>query len=63
MAALVNRISFASVVVTTSTTGCRPFQVIDSVNRVTASTESGSAPFQCCSRLPHQRSTGVSLLG
>jgi len=50
------------VYVTNATTGCLPFQVMVLAYWITASTESSKAPFQCCSKIPQQRSIGLYLL-
>src|SRR4051794_34255455 len=50
------------VVVTSSTSGRPPFQVIVAANSITVSTLSRSPPFQCISRMPQHRSIGLYLL-
>jgi hypothetical protein len=48
-------------VVTRSTRGPLPFQGIVMAHRITAAIESSRAPFQWFSRIPQQRSIGLSL--
>lgn len=42
--------------------GCNPFQVILEAHESITSTSTNLAPFQCCSRMPQQRSMGLYLL-
>ncbi len=62
MASVANRTPVVQIVVTSSTTGWRPFPVMEAAHRSTASTESSRSPFQWFSSTPQQRSTGLSVL-
>ena len=44
------------------TSGWTPFHLIVCANAITVSTLSSSAPFQCISKIPQQRSMGLYLL-
>src|SRR5436305_12893519 len=50
------------VLVTWRTSGCTFRHVIVAAHSKTSAIDESSAPFQCCSRMPQQRSIGLYLL-